>query len=97
MKKAKEYKTIRNFKKAVENLPAVPLVRVSAENYDILPLDFYKVFLEFDIKPAAIHPHFRGRNGGFKHFDVVGYRVSLEVGRLVEANKKMLLEIGKYL
>ena len=97
MKKARIYKTVWNFRKAVEKLPAVPLTYVNREKYVVLDLSTYKVFQHFNIKPAAIHPDYTPGRHGWKYSRISGYRVSLEVGRLVETNAEMIKNLAKYI
>lgn len=95
MKKPTVYKKIDGFKKAVEKCPEAKLTYVDYLQYYVLPLEYWKVFELFGIKPKSTHPEWHRRQKGY--CSIVGYRVSLEVESIVKANEQMLKDISKYL
>ena len=97
MKKATVYKKMFHLKKAIEKCPVVKLTYVKYSEYALLSLDHYKVFQQFNIKPAAIHPEYTNGRFGWKYSKISGYRISLEVANIIKANEKMLDDIAQYL
>lgn len=97
MKKATVYKKMFHLKKAIENCPAVKLTYVKDTEFALLSLDYYKVFQQFNIKPAAIHPEYKNGRYGWKYSKICGYRISLEVANIVKANEKMIADTAQYL
>lgn len=94
MKKAHVYKTIENLKRAIERCPSAKLVGVKWDQYYVADGDEYKFLKYFHITPKSTH---KAYSGNYRWARCIGWRVSLEVGAILRANKQMINDITKYL
>lgn len=88
-----QYKTINGLKRALENAPGMELTYT--KNYTLISKDVKKFLDFFNINLKSIHPHFYRRLKGY--FGVSEYRVTPEVGAILENNKQMIDDIVKYI